>query len=102
MGRRINNNIENSRIYIHIWIIFEIGHLKFKTKIWTWLEYLKFETEMKKEKRKDKSQCLGRILAHGQVPLHPAPAQPPALPLTGARDPRVCQPLRSLLGWDVI
>jgi hypothetical protein len=36
-----NNNIENSRIYIHIWVIFEIGHLKFKTKIGIWLEYLK-------------------------------------------------------------
>jgi hypothetical protein len=33
MGRRINNNIENSMIYIHIWIIFEIGHPKFKIEI---------------------------------------------------------------------
>jgi hypothetical protein len=32
-GRRINNNIENSRIYIHIRIMFEIGNLKFKTEI---------------------------------------------------------------------
>jgi hypothetical protein len=61
MGRRINNNIENSRIYIYIWIIFEIGHLKFRTKILIWLEYLKREIEKKKEKRKDKSHCLGRI-----------------------------------------
>jgi hypothetical protein len=33
MGRRINNDIENSRIYIPIRIIFEIGHLQFKIEI---------------------------------------------------------------------
>jgi hypothetical protein len=31
--RRINNNIENSRTYIHIRIMGEIGNLEFKTEI---------------------------------------------------------------------
>jgi hypothetical protein len=33
MGRKINNDIKNSRILIHIRIMFEIGNLKFKTEI---------------------------------------------------------------------
>jgi hypothetical protein len=33
MERRINNDIENSKIYIHIRIMGEIGNLEFKTEI---------------------------------------------------------------------
>jgi hypothetical protein len=64
MGRRINNSIENSRIYIRIWIIFEIGHLKFKTGIRIWFEYLEFgiENETRKLNKRKKGTHL---LPHG-------------------------------------
>ena len=39
MGRRINNNIENNRIYIHIRIMFEIGNLEFKAESWIRFEF---------------------------------------------------------------
>jgi hypothetical protein len=35
----INNNIINSRIYIHIRIMFENGNLKFKIESWNRFEF---------------------------------------------------------------
>jgi hypothetical protein len=54
----INNNIINSRIYIHFRIMFENGNLKFKTESWNMFEFeiviWKFERN-RKRKRKRKS-----------------------------------------------
>jgi hypothetical protein len=74
MGRRINNNIENSRIHIHIRIMFEIGDLKFKIEIWIWLEHLNLE---KKENRKGKRKRKGQNPNLGRFPpLLRGPASP--------------------------
>jgi hypothetical protein len=67
--------MENSRIYIHIWIIFEIEHLKFKTEIRIWFEYLKFEIEQKKGKK----PLLGQFLLFRPTVSYPSHARPISL-----------------------
>jgi hypothetical protein len=54
MGRRINNNIEISRIYIHIRIMFEIGKSEIQNRNLNlvWILEILILKEVRKDQRK--------------------------------------------------
>jgi hypothetical protein len=54
----------------------EIGNLEFKTEIWIWFEYLKFENKAENCKRKRKCKCMYGSFLLGRPISTPSPTRP--------------------------